>query len=235
MDDSMLYLFAGFPGKQDSENGQPKGLHAGGLQFCIETVEELGELEHNPFIQYQKGGVFAGLGTEQEWIRDVEQHGHLVSDMLIADGITWDWFPEGFAFGNGVTHSVTTASPVIKTVVHETELSRDEYMDQAPLGTIFHDLPMERKHILTEGWQKYAKRWTAGTCPDVPHKVHIMSILTTHKLPEFAYNRIRAIIEDQALLRDHHRYNVADEPNRYYSAARRYDGKYRLLVSRSAS
>jgi hypothetical protein len=28
----MLYIFAGFP---------RNGLHAGGLQYCIETVEEL--------------------------------------------------------------------------------------------------------------------------------------------------------------------------------------------------
>ena len=46
----MLYGFAGFPRNR---------LHAGGLQYCIETVEDLAILEHDPAVQYRQGGVFA--------------------------------------------------------------------------------------------------------------------------------------------------------------------------------
>ena len=52
----MLYIFAGFP---------KNGLHAGGLQLAIESVEMLGELEHDPVVQYRKEGVFAA-GTDEE-------------------------------------------------------------------------------------------------------------------------------------------------------------------------
>ena len=51
----MLYVFAGFP---------KCNLNAGGLQYCIEEVEELGLLEHDPAIQYRKEGVFAD-GTDE--------------------------------------------------------------------------------------------------------------------------------------------------------------------------
>ena len=56
----MLYVFAGFP---------KNGLHAGGLQHCIETVEELGELEHDPAVQYRKEGVFAGGDVQDKKYR----------------------------------------------------------------------------------------------------------------------------------------------------------------------
>ena len=51
----MLYIFAGFP---------KSGLHAGGLQLAIEEVEMLGELEHDPAVQYRKEGVFASNTDE---------------------------------------------------------------------------------------------------------------------------------------------------------------------------
>ena len=52
----MLYIFAGFP---------KNNLHAGGLQYCIETVEELGLLEHDNAVQYRKEGVFAADSDEE--------------------------------------------------------------------------------------------------------------------------------------------------------------------------
>ena len=103
----MLYIFAGFP---------KNGLHAGGLQLAIESVEMLGELEHDPVVQYRKEGVFAA-GTDEE-LYPLEV---VLSPMLERDGITWDWFPENWSFGNGVTVHKTTANPDYKTVVHGTE------------------------------------------------------------------------------------------------------------------
>ena len=76
----MLYIFAGFP---------KNGLHAGGLQLAIESVEMLGELEHDPAVQYRKEGVFAA-GTDEE-LYPLEV---MMSPMLERDGNTWDWFPE---------------------------------------------------------------------------------------------------------------------------------------------
>ena len=96
----MLYVFAGFPRNR---------LHAGGLQYCIETVENLAIVEHDPAVQYRREGVFA-TGTDEE-LYPVE---YRMSDLCLRDGITWDWFPESWSFGNGVTVHKTSANPDFK-------------------------------------------------------------------------------------------------------------------------
>ena len=93
----MLYVFAGFPGRN-----APCGslqLHAGRLEYCFETVEDLAILEHDPNVQYRKEGVFTS-GKTGEFLYHVE---YRMSELCLRDGITWEWFPESFDFGNGVT------------------------------------------------------------------------------------------------------------------------------------
>ena len=74
----MLYIFAGFP---------RSGLNAEGIQHLVERVWEIGALEHEPSVQYTK--------ENTEEVR--------MSDLCVEQGIEWEWFPERFAFGNGVT------------------------------------------------------------------------------------------------------------------------------------
>ena len=144
----MLYVFAGFP---------KNGLHAGGLQLAIEEVEMLGELEHDPAVQYRKEGVFAANTDEELYPLEV-----VMSPMLERDGIIWDWFSEGWAFGNGITVHKTSASPEYKTVVHGTELDLNEFLTE--YGTTrLADLELERMHVRHEGWEKYEARWLPGT------------------------------------------------------------------------
>jgi len=209
-----LYIFAGFPGKN-----LPLGqrLHAGGLQYCIESVEELGILEHDPAAQYRKEGVFAA-GTD-ELLYPVE---YRMSDLCLQDGITWDWFPENWSFGNGITVHKTSASPQYKTVVHGTDLNLDEFLKQ--YSTIrLAELALERRHIRHEGWEKYESRWTPGTCPKENHVVHLTWLITTHRLPEFAYNRIRDLIEGTAEPKDLPLYS--NEAGKYFSTIRRWKGQ----------
>ena len=206
----MLYIFAGFP---------KNGLHAGGLQHCIETVEELGLLEHDEAIQYRKEGVFAAGSDEELYPLEV-----VLSPMLERDGITWDWFSEGWAFGNGVTVHKTSASPEFKTVVHGTELDLNEFLAQNGT-TRLAELQLERMHIKHEGWQEYEARWLPGTCPQESHIVHLTWMITTHKLPEFAYQRIQALIEGGAEPEQAEIYVQPEEPGKYLSTPRIWDGK----------
>ena len=207
----MLYIFAGYP---------KNNLHAGGLQYCIETVEELGELEHDPAVQYRKEGVFAA-GTDEE-LYPLEV---VMSPMLERDGITWDWFPEHWSFGNGVTVSKTSASPDYKTVVHGTDLSLDEFLTE--YGTTrLAELELERMHVRHEGWEEYEARWLPGTCPQENHVVHITSLVTTHKLPDFAYERICALVEDGATPEQAEIYIQSDQPGKYLSTPRLFKEKY---------
>lgn len=201
----MLYIFAGFP---------RNGLHAGGLQYCIETVEELGLLEHDPAVQYRKEGVFATDSDEELYPLEV-----VMSPMLERDGITWDWFPENWSFGNGVTVHKTTANPEYKTVVHGTELNLEEFL--AENGTTrLSELELERIHVKHEGWEKYEARWLPGSCPQENHAVQLTWLVTTHKLPDFAYERIRALIEDGAEPEQAETYIYPDEPGKYLSTPR---------------
>lgn len=216
----MLYIFAGFP---------KSGLHAGGLQYCVEEVEKLGLLEHSPSAHCRKEGVFSGDHKEAEWLYDVEYH---VSDQLLSEGITWDWFPDNWAFGNGVTTHKTHASLEFKTVVHGTDLTLDEFL--ARYGTTrLAELELERLHVRHEGWEKYEARWLPGTCPQFNHIVHLTWLVTTHRLPPFAYERIRELIEDPTSQpKDLHRYS--QEKGHHFSALRQWDGKpaYGQMVKR---
>jgi hypothetical protein len=201
----MLYVFASFP---------RNGLHAGGLQLAIEEVEMLGELEHDPAVQYRKEGVFSSGSDEELYPLEV-----VLSPMLERDGITWDWFPENWAFGNGVTVHKTSASPDYKTVVHGTELDLNEFLTE--YGTTrLAELALERMHVKHEGWTEYEARWLPGTCPQESHIVHLTWLITTHKLPDFAYQRIRALIEGEAEPEQAEIYICPDEPGKYLSTPR---------------
>ena len=201
----MIYIFAGFPNS---------GLHAGGLQYCIETVEELAILEHDPVVQYRKEGVYAA-GSD-EMLYPIE---YRMSEMCLRDGITWDWFPENWSFGNGVTTHKTSASPDYKTVVHGTDLDLNEFLAQHGT-TRLADLELERIHVRHEGGKEYEARWLLGTCPKESHAVHLTWLITTHDLPDFVYDRIRDLIEDGAEPEQAELYVQPDEPGKYLSTFR---------------
>ena len=190
----MLYIFAGFP---------HNGLHAGGLQHAIETVEELAMLEHDSTIQYLKEGVFIE-GKNSEYLYPVD---YRMSNNCLLDGITWDWFSENWPFGNGVTCHKTLASPEFKTVVHGTNLTLDEFLVESG-STKLADLELERMHVRHEGWEEYEARWLPGTCPQENHVVHLTWLITTHKLPEFVYERIQDLIEYGAEPKELDKYNT---------------------------
>lgn len=209
----MLYVFAGFP---------KNGLHAGGLQYAVEDVENLAELEHDLAIDYRKEGVFAS-GKAHELLYPVK---YRMSDLCLRDGITWEWFPENWGFGNGVTIHKTMASPEYRTVVHGTDLTLEQFL--AWRGkTRLADLVLERMHVWHEGWEKYEARWLPGTCPQQSHIVHLTWLVTTHRLPPFAYDRIRQLIEGGAEPKDLHRYTPRDsgEPGKHFSEIRGWDGQ----------
>ena len=84
----------------------------------MEHVEELGLLEHDPSIQYRKEGVF--INKTDEWLYPVD---YRISDLCLRDGIDWDWFPEHWKFGNGVTMQKTLAAPDYRTVIHGTDMT----------------------------------------------------------------------------------------------------------------
>jgi len=205
----MLYVFSGFP---------KNGLNASGLQLCIETVEGLGILEHDPAVQYRKEGVFAANTDEELYPLEV-----VMSPSLERDGINWDWFPSNHAFGNGVTIYKSTANPDFKLVVHGTELNLDEFVAEHG-ATSLAELALERMHVKHEGWQEYEARWLPGTCPMEAHVVHLTWLVTTHKLPAFAYERIRSLIEDGAEPEQSEIYVRLDEPGRYMSVPIAFTG-----------
>ena len=144
-----------------------------------------------------------------------------MSPALERDGITWDWFPENWAFGNGVTVHKTSANPTYKTVVHGTELDLNEFLTEHGT-TRLAEMELERMHVRHEGWQEYEARWLPGTCPQEAHAVHLTWLVTTHKLPDFAYERICALIEDGATPEQAEIYICPDEPGRYLSTPRTF-------------
>ena len=206
----MLYIFAGFP---------RNGLHAGGIQFAVEEVEQLAILEHEPRARYRKAGVFSVTEYGEEWLMPVE---YRVSRMCLRDGITWDWLPENWTFGNGVTIGKTMASPEYKTVVHGTDLTLDEFLAISGSARLV-DLGLERTHIKHEGWKEYEARWVSGTCPQESHVVHLTCLVTVHPLPEFAYQRIRELIEESGELREPDSYSSED--GKHFATNRCWDGK----------
>ena len=130
-----------------------------------------------------------------------------------------DWFPENWSFGCGVTTHKTSASPEFKTVVHGTELDLNEFLTE--YGTTrLAELELERRHIKHEGWHEYEARWLPGTCPQESHLVHLTWLITTYRLPDFVYTRIRALIEDGATPEQAEIYIRPDEPGRYLSTFR---------------
>ncbi len=209
-----LYILAGFPGK-DALPGT-RGLNAGGLQYAVEERLGIALLEHDKGIQYRKEGVFIATDQGEERLRDVEYH---LSDLCLWDGITWAWFPPNHAFGNGVTVHKTVANYEMKTVVHGTEDSLAEYLRGAG-PTRLSDLVLEQRHIRTEGWEQYERRWLPGTCPQESHVVHLTSLVTKHKLPPFAYDVMRLLVEAPGLSAREELF----EP-RHFSEVRKWDRK----------
>ena len=171
-------------------------------------------LEHDPVVQYRKEGVF--VSRTEEMLYPVE---YRMSDLCLRDGITWEWFSEGWAFGNGITVHKTQADPEFKTVVHGTDLNLDEFLAEYGAARIA-DLSLERRHISHESWQQYESRWAPGTCPQEKHVVHLTWMVTTHKLPNFTYDRVRSLIEEGAEPQDANFYQVVDEPGKYLSTPR---------------
>jgi hypothetical protein len=204
----MLYIFSSGLGNVQVGDSV---LHAGGLVHCIETVEELAHLEDK--VDYRKAGVF--YSNTEEWMAPVE---YRISDVLLADGIDWDWFRPGARFGNRITCYRVQAFPEYKTVVYGTDLSLDEYlMRHGPSVTPV----LERKHVRHDGWLKYESRWPPGMCPQEAHAVSLTWIVTTHKLPEFAYERIRSLIEDKAEPLYPEMYST--EPGKHFSVVREFN------------
>ena len=197
----MLYIFAGFP---------KTGLSAGGIKFTVDVAEELGIVEQDPNIQYRKTGVFVP-GEDGEMLYPIE---YRLSDQLLDDGITWDWFPDHFTFGNGVIVHKTMASPSMKTVVDGSDLTLDEFLAQA--GTVpLAEISLKRKHIRHKGWMLYEKRWLPGTCPQEDHMVFLTWVVTKYALPEFAYERLKSLIEGKAELKYPELYSHEREINHF--------------------
>ena len=197
----MLLIFAGYP---------RCGLNAGGLQHCVEDVEGLALPEHDSAIQYTKEGI-AVLGKGKEIIGPVE---YRISPALEATGITWDWFPENWAFGNGVTVHKTTAMREKALVDHGTGRSLPDLLatgEPVEMSKLILRLAPRR----TEGWEKYESRWKPGTCPQESHVVHLTWLVTKHAIPAFAYARIRDIVEGEAVLKNRDSYEA-----RHFSSAR---------------
>ena len=190
----MLYIFSGFP---------RCGLNAGGVEYAIETVEDLAVLEHGPTVQYRKEGEFAVGGEQAEWVAPIT---YRISDQCIGAGITWDWFPEDHSFGNGVSVSKTSALVQHESVIVGTDLDLERYLrERGP--TRLNDLAMESRLVRHEGRKRYEARWLPGTCPDFNHVVHLTWVVAQYRWPEHIYERVRQIVEDPAV--------VLSEPERY--------------------
>ena len=210
----MLYIFAGFPGKGAGSGTQH--LHAGGLQYAIETVEELAIIEHDPVILYRKEGVF--VNDTEEMLYPVE---YRMSDQCLREGITWDWFTEGWRFGNGLSTHKTMASPEFRLVVHGSDLTLDRFLALHGPASLA-DFRLFRMHNRTESWNSYEARWLPGTCPQVNHLVHLTWLVATHMLPEFVYERVRDLVERGAEPNGLRRYSK--EPGKHFHTNRTYSG-----------
>ena len=179
----MLYTFAGAPRNK---------LHAGGLQAAIERVEYLAVLEHDPHTQYRKEGIFTVTHSGEEWRAPID---YLLSPACREEGITWDWFPENWTFGNGVTVSKVWASPETKIVVYQTERTLEEYIAQHGPAKLA-DIELTSIQIKTNGWEEYEARWTPGKCPQEPHIVHLTHVITETPISSMpALLRIQALVE----------------------------------------
>ena len=215
----MLYIFAGFPGKQLAPGSY--GLDAGGLAHGVENVEQLAFLNSDPNLQVRQEGGFVIHGSYGERIGSVK---YRLSEQLLQDGITWDWFPENFAFGGKVGIYKVTANYLTKDVDYGTGLTQDELLQRnmgTGIPTDLSKLQLLRVHDRTSSWDMYEARWLPGTCPQESHVVHLTWLVTAHEIPEFAYNRIQEIIEEPICeLKDLWRYDA-----HHFSTIRKWDGK----------
>jgi len=216
----MLYIFATSP--DHLEPGRHR-LHAGGLTHLVDVVEELAIIENDEDISYQKEGVFIP-GSNGEWLRDLA---YRMSETCLRDGITFNWFPERWTFGGGITCHKTSASPTYKTVVHGIDLTLNEFL--AKHGTArLAELELDRLQVRHESWLAYEARWALDDngktmCPQYSHQVFLTWVMTVDPMPEFAYERLRAVIEDGAELKDAHLYDHS--PGQMFSTIRKWDGK----------
>ena len=144
-----------------------------------------------------------------------------MSDLCVRDGITWDWFPENWSFGNGVTVRKTTAIPEYRTVVHGSGFTLGQFlMMNGP--TRMAELALQRQHNRTEGWDEWEARWLPGTCPGEAVNIHLTWLVFQNKLPEFAYQRLRESIESPGyVLPCQREYERQDEPGKFISETRR--------------
>ena len=133
--------------------------------------------------------MFVGQSNHAEWSEEIK---YRFSDQCLKDGIYWDWFPENWSFGNGVTMHKTVAHLDYRKTVEGTDLILEEYLTQFGMTP---GLKLVRRQIRHESWRKYEARWLPTTCPKEAHVVHLTWLVTDYKLPEFAYQRIRALIE----------------------------------------
>tara|TARA_Y100000310_G_C20609966_1_gene777482 strand:+ start:547 stop:1188 length:642 start_codon:yes stop_codon:yes gene_type:complete len=207
----MLYIFSHFP---------ESGLNAGGLQYAIEDVEELGLIEHDPAIQVRKSGVYVKTPAGEERLRDTE---YLLSPSLLLDGITWElWFPANFSFGNGIVIHKSHAGPEYRTMIAGTNITVADYRKQNRGNTYREsDVQLVDEHWRHNGWNEYEARWLPGTCPQENHIVHLTWLVTTHKLPAWAYERIRTIVEEGAEPLHPEQY----EKHKHFSEIRQCDGR----------
>jgi len=218
MENPHVYVFADKAVKDATEPGTPI-LHAGGLAFCFENVECLGILEKDRRIRVNLDGVFIGSIRGEERIADPVIH---VSDRLIQDGITENWFTEGWALGNGVTAHRTHAKFDTKMVEHKMGRTLAELkLLQGYLDLSSHRL--YEVHDRTEGWEVYERRWRAGTCPQCTHGVHLLWMVTKHELGGYGYKRIQEIVEEGAALKHPEAYDSPGEPGKYFSTTRAFN------------
>jgi hypothetical protein len=214
----VLYIFAGFNNK---DTGASLSLHAGGLLHLIENVEELGILETE--WQIRKTGCYVGPG-EGEKVGEVQA---LVSDKCVRDGITWAWFPDDFTFGNRTSVHTTAASRDYRTVVEGTDLTLAQFLSVNG-ATKLASLSLEQQHIRHAGYEKYEARWALDslgqtTCPKENHRVHLTFVVMEHPLPNFAYERLRLVIEEGASLKRIEEYSTA--AGHHFSTIEKYDGR----------
>lgn len=211
-------MLAGFPGKGGPDDCRI--LHAGGLQHCIEKVEELAILEHDRSLQARKEGLFVLSPTGYaEQIADLVPH---LSDRLIQDGITDNWLNDNTCLGNGVCCLKSSGDYLTKEVNHACGRTREEiFLSEGTLD--YSRLRMHQVHDFTEGWGRYERRWRAGTCPQYSHLVHITTMLVKHELPAFAYRRILDLVENAA--QPIHPEQYSSEQGKHFSNIRRWNGK----------
>lgn len=214
-----LYLMAWHPGMTlTGENS--KGLHAGGLRYLIDEVEQLGTLERDSAIQARKEGLFVVTPKGAEQISDLATH---FSDQLLQRGITDNWLDENFCFGNSTSCLRVSADYSMKEVNHECGRTKAQMMLEDGFLDYF-TLKTHMVHDFTEAWGAYERRWRAGTCPQQNHQMLMTTMLFKHELSASSYQRILDIVENAAIPRYPEVYE-SDEPGKYLSTFRRYDGK----------